>query len=106
MKLLLSIVVAAVLSGCVSLSSVSLTQIPKARKKIVTAEASRTIFLGFNFDNDYVDRLAEQLRNKCPGGKVSGILTKYETTSYFIVFKKTITARGYCSGGSGGDSDA
>ncbi len=102
MKLLLSILVAVVLSGCVSLRSVSLTPIPKARKKIVTAETSRIIFLGFNFDNDYVDKITEQLRNKCQGGKVSGILTKDEVTNYFlfIVHKRSVTARGYCNNGA------
>lgn len=83
--------------GCASVNSVSLTPIPSQRNQQVKANVSRVIFLGFNFDNDYVDPLVESLKSQCPNGVVSGILTKDETISYFIVFKKQITATGYCN---------
>jgi len=86
------------LTACTSLSTVSLTAIPAQRSKPVKAEASKTIFLGFNFDNDFVDQMESQLKNQCPNGQVSGILTKDEVVDYFlfIVWQHRVTATGYC----------
>lgn len=84
------------MSGCASINSVSLTPIPSQRGKTVRAVAEKTIFLGFNFDNDYVNPLVEDLKRQCPNGLVSGVLTKDEVISYFIVFTHRITATGYC----------
>lgn len=96
--LLSSLVFAAALSGCVHLNSVSQTQIPSERGKTVRAEASRFIFLGFNFDNDYVDSITSKLRSQCPSGAVRGILTKDESINYFlfIFHSRRITAEGFC----------
>ncbi len=85
------------LSSCASVNSVSLTPIPSQRSKVVQSQVSKTIFLGFNFDNDFIDPLVEDLKRKCPNGIVSGILTKDETYAYVIVFKKVVTATGYCN---------
>lgn len=84
--------------SCVSLQTVSLTSIPKKRSRPVVASADRTIVLGFNFDNDYVDSMVSQLKSQCTGGKVTGILTKDELTQYFLffVYNRKVTARGYC----------
>lgn len=86
------------LIGCVSLDSVSVTQVPVNRSQKVRAEAERSIFLGFNFDNDYVNSITNDLKNQCTNGTVSGILTKTESTMYFLFFfwKKKVTATGYC----------
>ena len=85
------------LSSCASINSVSLTPIPAQRNHPVQAEVSKWIFLGFNFDNDFVNPLVDDLKNKCPNGLVSGILTKDEEISYFLVFHKRITASGFCN---------
>jgi hypothetical protein len=87
------------LQACVSLQSVSLTQIPAKRSNQVTATASRMSFLGFNFDNDYVNSITDNLKSQCQNGQVQGILTKDEATAYFgpFLFKRTVTASGYCS---------
>ncbi len=97
-KLILGLLSMAFLSGCATINSVSLTPIPADRKNEVQVQTSRTIFLGFNFDNDFVDNLVEELKQKCPNGKVTGILTKDENINYFlyIVWKKQVTATGYC----------
>jgi hypothetical protein len=86
------------MTGCVSLRSVSMTQIPKKRGRPVMASADRTIFLGFNFDNDYVDTVVDQLKSQCKGGMVTGILTKDQLTNYFLffVYNREIVAKGYC----------
>ena len=83
-------------SGCVSLNSVSLTGLESQRGRKVSTEVSKFIFLGFNFDNDEVDRVADQLARKCPGGKVSGVLTKYESVSYIFAHMRKIKASGIC----------
>lgn len=85
------------LSSCASVNSVSLTQIPAERNNVVTAESSKTIFLGFNFNNDFVDLIVTDLKSKCPNGKVTGILTKDEVISYFLVYTRKITATGFCN---------
>ncbi len=86
------------LIGCRSIQSVSLTQIPSKREKEVQASASRWIFLGFNFDNDYVDEITNQLKQACPKGQVRGILTKDEHVVYFPLFVhlREVHAKGYC----------
>lgn len=85
------------LSGCAIVNSVSLTPIPSQRTRPVKAEVSKIIILGFNFDNDFIDPLVEDLKQQCQNGVVSGILTKDETISYFLVFKKRVTATGFCN---------
>lgn len=87
------------LAGCTSLRTVSLTSIPPKRDRPVRAEASRFIFLGFNFDNDYVDQMTNDLKNQCQDGVISGILTKDETVDYFLMifWSHRVTATGYCS---------
>lgn len=97
-KLILSSLLITSLTGCAYLNSVSLTQVPASRNREVKAQASRFIFFGFNFNNDYVDEAVADLANQCGGGKISGILTKDETIMYFSVFamSRVITATGYC----------
>ncbi|RYZ63353.1 MAG: hypothetical protein EOP05_23755 [Proteobacteria bacterium] len=79
-----------VISGCASINSVSLTPVPAKRSQVVTAQVEKT-------DNDYIDGLVTELKQKCPNGIVSGILTKDETISYFIVYTKRISATGFCN---------
>lgn len=85
------------LVGCAHVNSVSLTPIPANRTHKVSAETSRWIVLGFNFDNDYIDSLVEDLKRDCPNGVVSGILTKDETIAYLLVFKKHVAVTGFCN---------
>jgi hypothetical protein len=87
-----------IFAGCASINSVSLTSIPSSKEREVKTSASRVIFLGFNFNNDYVDDMVENLQRQCPNGKISGILTKDESINYFLFFvrERRVTARGYC----------
>lgn len=93
----IGLVLTAGLVGCASVNSVSLTPIPASRNRPVKAEVSKIIFLGFSFDNDFIDPLVTNLKNQCPNGVVSGILTKDETISYFLVFNRRVVATGYCN---------
>lgn len=85
-----------VLSGCATVQSVSLTQIPSDRENVITASVEKFIFLGFNFNNDYVENIEKDLRDQCQGGEVKGILTKDEIIRYFLAHTRKITATGYC----------
>jgi hypothetical protein len=84
--------------GCVSLRSVSLTQIPVDRSDRVSAQTEKFYFLGIGFDTDYVDELNNQLRGKCKDGRIAGILTKDESINYFlgIFSKRRVSANGFC----------
>jgi hypothetical protein len=84
--------------GCASVNSVSLSSIPANKGKEVRAETSKTIILGFNFNNDYVDDMADDLKRQCPNGIIKGILTKDEVVDYFLFFvwARKVTATGYC----------
>ncbi len=84
--------------NCVQLQSISINPvpIPSERNKPIESEVSRLVFLGFNFDNDFLNELPEELKKKCPDGKIKGIVTKFETVHYFLFHKYVIKAKGYC----------
>lgn len=96
LKFVVAVLAASLFVGCASVNSLSLTPIPKDRSKVVTAEVSKTIFLAFNFNNDYVEPLVDSLKGKCPQGVVTGILTKDEVIHYFIAHTRKVTATGFC----------
>ena len=83
-------------SGCASLQSVSVTNIPRERGRPVTANADNVAFLGIHFSNDFADGLPDDLRRQCPHGKVTGIYSKYENTWYVLVENREVTVHGYC----------
>lgn len=83
-------------SGCASLQSVSVTNIPRERGRPIEANADNPAFLGIHFSNDFADDLPEELRRQCPGGKVTGIYSKYESTWYVLVQNREVTVHGYC----------
>ena len=86
-------------TSCVFLNTVSLSNIPKNRSKTVAANSENYVFLGFNFSNDYVDKVSKSLKDQCEGGVISGILTKNETICLLplcLILKNKITAKGYC----------
>lgn len=87
------------LTSCTHLQTVSLTSIPPKRDHPIKAETSKFIFLGLNFDNDYVDQMTTQLKNQCPDGIISGVLTKDEVVDYFlfIFMSHKVSATAYCS---------
>ena len=90
------------MAGCTHLHSVSTTSIPLQRDTKVKAEAYRFVFFLMNFNNDYVDGMAQALAKQCPDGRVEGILTKQEGIIYFPLFAHAVrvTATGYCIKGA------
>jgi hypothetical protein len=85
------------LSSCASLRSVSMTSVPRDRSRPVEASEDNVAFLGIHFDNEFVDELPARLQAQCPGGKVRGVYTKYESYWYVLVQQRVVTARGYCT---------
>lgn len=96
-RLIAIVVCLLTLSGCVNLNSLSMTQVPEARSNLISASAHDWNFLGFVFDNDFVDEAVSELKQKCEGGKLQGVLTKHQTTAYLLVFKREVIASGYCN---------
>lgn len=88
-------------SGCASLESVSVTNIPSERGRPVEASADNPAFLGIHFSNGFADELPDQLRRQCPSGKVTGIYSKYESTWYVLVQNRSVVVKGYCVAGDG-----
>lgn len=97
LRILLSAIAITMLAGCVSLNSVSLTQIPSNKGNLVSASANDWVFLGFTTQNDFVDDAINNLKNQCKTGKLTGVLTKHQTTAYVFVFKREVIASGYCN---------
>jgi hypothetical protein len=85
-------------TACTHLNSVSVTSIPKERSQKVSAERYKFLFLLLNFDNKFVDEMEKELAQKCPNGKIQGIVTKTEGITYFplIAHAYNIKAEGYC----------
>lgn len=86
----------ALVPACTSLQSVSLTQIPADRTRPVKAEVSNSALFGIHFTNSFVDELTESLRRQCPNGRLTGLLTKQENTSYFVIATRHVVSTGYC----------
>jgi len=85
-----------ILNGCVGLNSVSMTQVPKNKGQPVEVNAHDWVFLNFTTQNDFADRAVDNLKEQCVGGKISGVYTKHQTTSYLLVFKREVIVSGYC----------
>ena len=85
------------LSACASLHSVSIAAIPQDRSKMVETKSSSWALLGISFSNEFAEQVTTDLAAKCPNGEVSGILTKYSIYHYFLILKREVTAKGYCT---------
>ncbi len=98
MKKIIALLSIVVLSSCAHVNSLSLTNMPAQRDNQVNVESSKIVFFGVTFDTDYVEEIVDDLKEKCPSGKVQGILTKDETVNYFIgiVTKRVVKVSGYC----------
>lgn len=95
-RLFITLIAIVILSGCMSLNSVSLTQIPSDKGQLVSASAHDWLFLGLTTQNDFVNEAVDNLKKECSNGKLTGVLTKHQTTAYVLVFKREVIASGYC----------
>jgi hypothetical protein len=62
----------------------------------VEAQAEQFVFMGFIAQNDYVDKAYQQLLNTCLNGNISGITTKFSTSSGFLSWTNKVLLRGAC----------
>jgi hypothetical protein len=83
-------------SGCASLNSVSMTQVPTDRSHPIEETVSNWAFLGIHFTNSFADEAIENLQKKCPNGRITGVYTKYEGYVYFLMTKRVVTAKAFC----------
>jgi curli biogenesis system outer membrane secretion channel CsgG len=88
------------LPACVTVSSISTSQIPPAaaRKQKVAASASNLVVLLIPFGNSFVERAREDLERQCPNGAIEGIQAKHQNTNYFLglAVAQEVVMQGYC----------
>ena len=48
------------------------------------------------FDDAYADLLAERILERCPSGRVTGLVSLRESTKYYVVSGEFVTVRGFC----------
>jgi uncharacterized lipoprotein YajG len=88
------------LPGCVTVNSISTSQIPPAaaRKQKVVSSASNLVLFFIPFGNSFVERAREDLERQCPKGAIEGLQTKHQDTNYFIglVGIQEVVMQGYC----------
>ena len=64
--------------------------------RMVKAEASQFVILGFVSDTNYVDQARQNLMNKCPNGFISGISTRISTDLGFFSWTNRAVMQGLC----------
>lgn len=89
------------LTGCVTVDSISVSQIPvkSQRKRLVQASASRPIILWIPFGTGFVEEARQQLAGQCAAGEIEGLVSKQESVTYFYllgVASSRLSLKGYC----------
>lgn len=97
---LASTLIAASLSGCVTVKSVSASRVPESSQRThpVHASSSALILFWIPFGSSYVETAAAELSHTCRGGRVEGVLSKEENVNYFfsLVMLRRVELQGYC----------
>ena len=70
---------------------------PLSSYRIVKSQAEQFCFLGFVGNTEYVERAFNDLKRKCPKGKVVGIQTRYSSSHGFLSWTNILRMVGYCS---------
>ncbi|MBM4251710.1 MAG: hypothetical protein FJ146_07045 [Deltaproteobacteria bacterium] len=100
LRLTLATLAATTLSSCVTVKSVSISQIPETsqRKQVVKASATSPVVFLIPFNTDYIEEARADLLQACPNGHIEGLLSKHEDTNYFIglVYMQKVNFTGYC----------
>lgn len=88
------------LPACVTVSSISTSQIPPAaaRKQKISSQASNLVLLMIPFGNSFVERAREDLERQCPNGAIEGIQAKHQNNNYFLglAVAQEVVMQGYC----------
>jgi hypothetical protein len=48
------------------------------------------------FDDAYADVLAEEIIQRCPSGRITGLVSLRESAKYYVVSGEYVTVRGFC----------
>jgi len=101
MKSLVGLIVClSLLPACMTVSSISTSQIPPvaARKQKISSSASNLVLLAIPFGNSFVDRAREDLERQCSQGAIEGIQTKHQDINYFLGLAtvQEVVMQGYC----------
>jgi len=48
------------------------------------------------YSDTFADNVAEQVLTECPSGRVTGVMSVRESTSYYAVSGEYVTVRGFC----------
>jgi hypothetical protein len=88
------------LTACTTVESISISQMPEQdeRKATVEAHASTPIIFAIPFGTGYIDTARDELLGRCASGAIEGVLTKFQTTNYFLglVESQQVSMSGYC----------
>jgi hypothetical protein len=103
LKLVLSLLAVAILSGCTHSIHMVHTDgfgldMPsnKKRTKIIEAKSEQNVFLFFAFDTNYVDQAKNDLVSKC-NGELQAVSTQYSTSHGFLHWTNKILMKGICA---------
>ena len=88
------------LVGCMTVRSVSVSQLPESslRQSVVTAQTSSPVIFGIPFNTDYLDEVRADFVSRCKDGAIEGVISKHEDVNYFIglVVVQKVNLQGYC----------
>lgn len=101
MKKRFAILSLAVLSGCAhSVHEVHTSDFtgagPIHSGRVVSAQTSQFVILGFKSETDYVNEAYMKLMSTCPDGTITGITTQYSTSLGLLSWTNKILMQGLC----------
>lgn len=64
--------------------------------QLIEALTEQKVIMGITQETNYVNQAFDQLKSKCPNGRVEGINTRYSTSLGFFSWTNKIRMRGYC----------
>lgn len=85
--------------SCKSLTTVTIDPLPAQaqRRQLIEGEGTRwSILLIPVASTDFVQETKQALMGQCRGGRVEGVMTKMDQTSYVLASVTTVTMRGFC----------
>ncbi len=99
MNILQLTLLASIFGGCVTVQSITVSQIPakEHRRQQVKAEAQGLVVLSIPFGTSFVEEATKSLEAQCHGKAVTGIISKFEQVSYPFVGIPKVKLEGYCS---------
>lgn len=63
----------------------------------IKSMGEQTAILGFVTETQYVNEAWAQLQQKCEGGEITGVHTRYSTSHGFLSWKNQVQMTAYCA---------